>query len=69
MVNPDTGVICKPNEHGEICVKNHTMMNGYLNKPRSDYFDHEGFGVTGDLGYYDENGALYYVDRIKELIK
>ena len=44
-------------------------MMGYLNQPRETYFDQEGFGMTGDLGYYDQNGALHYVDRMKELIK
>ena len=44
-------------------------MIGYLNKPKSDIFDDEGFIMTGDLGYYDENGVLYYVDRVKELVK
>ena len=50
-------------------MKSETMMMGYLNRPASDYFDNDGFGMTGDLGYYDDYGALYYVDRIKELIK
>ena len=69
VVNPKTRVVCKPYEHGEICIKSETMMMGYLNRPASDYFDHDGFGMTGDLGYYDDYGTLYYVDRIKELIK
>jgi long-subunit acyl-CoA synthetase (AMP-forming) len=33
------------------------------------YFDEEGFGRSGDLGYYNERGELFYVDRIKEIIK
>lgn len=45
------------------------LMIGYLNRPKSDFFDDEGFGMTGDLGYYDEDGVLYYVDRVKELVK
>ena len=45
------------------------MMIGYLNQPKSNYFDDEGFGRTGDIGYYDENGVFYYVERLKEVIK
>lgn len=47
------------------------MMLEYLKRPKetAEYFDQEGFGHTGDLGYYDENGKLYFVDRMKDLIK
>jgi long-subunit acyl-CoA synthetase (AMP-forming) len=34
-----------------------------------DYFDDDGFGRTGDLAYYDNDGDLFYVDRMKEIIK
>jgi len=46
-------------------------MAGYLKRPKEtkEYFDFEGFGHTGDLGYYDKNGDFYFVDRMKELIK
>jgi 4-coumarate--CoA ligase len=46
-------------------------MVKYLNRPKetAEYFDNEGFGHTGDLGYYTEDGEIFFVDRIKELIK
>ena len=46
-------------------------MNGYLKRPEetAELIDVEGFGHTGDLGYYTEKGDIYYVDRMKELIK
>ena len=46
-------------------------MTGYLNRPMEtdQYFDSDGFGRSGDLGYFDDNGNIFYVDRIKELIK
>ena len=44
-------------------------MMGYLNKPKSAYYNDDGFGMTGDIGYYNENGVVYYVDRVKEIIK
>lgn len=47
------------------------MMLGYVNLPgeTADYFDSDGYGRTGDLGYYDENGDLFYVDRLKAIMK
>ncbi len=46
-------------------------MLGYLKKPKEtkNFFDKDGFAHTGDLVFYDENGDIYYVDRMKELIK
>jgi len=69
VVDIESRQICKPFEHGEICVRTNTMMLGYLNQPKSTYFDNQGFGMTGDIGYYDNNGVLHYVDRLKEVIK
>ncbi|KAI8441493.1 hypothetical protein MSG28_015082 [Choristoneura fumiferana] len=58
-----------PRNQGEICVKSVTLMKGYIGKDMKDDFDEDGFFKTGDVGYYDEDGFLYIVDRLKELIK
>ena len=52
-------------------MKNPYSMLGYLKKPKEtkNFFDKDGFAHTGDLVFYDENGDIYYVDRMKELIK
>ena len=59
------------NEVGELCIRGPNVMLGYWKKPKetADTIDKDGFLRTGDIGYYDENGLFYLVDRIKELIK
>jgi len=47
------------------------VMKGYFNRPKetAEIIDSEGWLHSGDLGYYDEEGHFYVVDRLKELIK
>jgi len=47
------------------------VMKGYYNNPKAtaETIDAEGWLHTGDVGYYDDKGFVYIIDRIKEFIK
>lgn len=71
VVDPTTGELLGPNKTGEIYMRGEQTMMGYLNRPEAtaDTLDGDGWIHSGDLGYFDEDGHFYVVDRIKELIK
>lgn len=56
-------------ETGEICVKGPNVMQGYWNLPEATAEAFHGDWLrTGDLGYRDEDGYFFMVDRIKDMI-
>jgi long-chain acyl-CoA synthetase len=57
-------------QEGEICIRGHNIMKGYLNnlEETSFAFWENGWFRSGDVGLLDEDGYLYIVDRIKDMI-
>jgi len=56
-------------EPGEICIAGPQVMQGYWNRPEETKAAFVGrFFRTGDVGYMDEDGFVFIVDRIKDMI-
>ena len=65
----DPTVELKTGETGEICIAGPQVMTGYWNKPQDTEDCFAGrFFRTGDVGYMDEDGYIFIVDRIKDVI-
>jgi O-succinylbenzoic acid--CoA ligase len=68
IVDP-TGSQCSPGDAGEIVVRGPTVTPGYLNRrEESARALRDGWLHTGDIGYVDEGGYLYVLDRRDDLI-
>ena len=56
-------------ERGEICIRGHNIMRGYLNRPDATKETlRNGWFHSGDIGYRDSDGCYWIVDRIKDMI-
>ncbi|MET0363143.1 MAG: class I adenylate-forming enzyme family protein [Sphingobium sp.] len=69
IFDPDTGEVVPRGERGEIAIKGPTLMMGYVGKALEDTFDNQGYFCTGDGGYVDERGYLFWEGRLTEIIK
>lgn len=71
IIDPETNRPCAPEVPGEICVRGPSLFKGYFGMPDEtrDAFDANGFFRSGDIGWLDEQGYLYYRGRYKEMIK
>ncbi|WP_127579329.1 long-chain-fatty-acid--CoA ligase [Paenibacillus koleovorans] len=69
IADPDTGAILPVGEVGEMEIKGPQVMKGYWNRPEETAeVLRDGWLRTGDMGYMDEDGYFYIVDRKKDLI-
>ena len=69
ILPPDSSERMKIGEVGEIAIKGPQVMKGYWNRPEeTNESFRDGWFLTGDLGYMDEDGFFYVVDRKKDMI-
>ncbi len=65
----DSGVPLQYGEKGEVIVKGPGVMKGYYNNPEATGKAlRDGWLYTGDIGYRDQDGFIYLVDRKKDVI-
>ncbi|CAN7247716.1 AMP-binding protein [Phenylobacterium sp. LjRoot219] len=69
IVDPLTGVVTPRGARGEVAIKGPTLMLGYLGTPLDETLDDEGYFRTGDGGYVDEQGRLFWEGRLNDIIK
>ncbi|PKM31419.1 MAG: long-chain fatty acid--CoA ligase [Gammaproteobacteria bacterium HGW-Gammaproteobacteria-11] len=73
VINVDTLEEVEPGVTGEIIMRGEQIFQGYWNKPEATAeafveLDGQRFFRSGDLGYYDEQGYFFLVDRVKRMI-
>jgi crotonobetaine/carnitine-CoA ligase len=70
IADADTGAPLGANAVGEITIKNPAMTPGYWRNPeQTQQALRDGWLYTGDLGWLDEDGFLFFVDRKKDVIR
>ena len=70
LIDLDGATITEPRIRGEVCMRGPNVTKGYWNLPQATAaaFDDGGWFHTGDVGEYDDDGFVYIVDRIKDLV-
>lgn len=69
ILGPDSTEPLANGEIGEIAIKGPQVMKGYWNRPEdTEQTFRNGWFMTGDLGYMDDQGYFYVVDRKKDII-
>jgi acyl-CoA synthetase (AMP-forming)/AMP-acid ligase II len=68
-IQDDEGTILGPHQTGEVCARSGNIMREYWNRPEETAVAFRGgWYHTGDAGYLDEDGYLFLVDRLKDMI-
>ncbi|GFP94069.1 4-coumarate--coa ligase-like 9 [Phtheirospermum japonicum] len=71
IIDLETGIGLPPGKQGELWIKGPTIMKGYVDDDKANYetLVSGGWLRMGDICYIDDEGFLFVVDRVKELIK
>lgn len=69
IADPETGATLPSGTPGEICVRGYSLMQGLYKREREEVFDADGYYHTGDAGYFNQEGLLYFQARLGEMIK
>lgn len=71
IVNLETKVMCYPRQQGHLLVSGPQIFPSYYKntKATNELIDSDGYYRTGDLAWFDEDGYIYIVDRIKDMIR
>ncbi|KAB1203584.1 4-coumarate--CoA ligase-like 5 [Morella rubra] len=71
IVDPETREALPANRTGELWLRGHSIMRGYFHNEEATAttLDSDGWLKTGDICYIDDDGFIFVVDRLKELIK
>ena len=68
-IRDEDGELVANGERGEVCARAGNFMRGYWNQPEAtEAAFRDGWYRTGDAGYLDDDGFLYLVDRLKDMI-
>jgi long-chain acyl-CoA synthetase len=69
VIKDDAGQLLPDGERGEVCVRGPNVMQGYFNRPDATAETlRDGWLHTGDVGFRDEDGFFFLVDRKKDMI-
>jgi acyl-CoA synthetase (AMP-forming)/AMP-acid ligase II len=69
-IHDEAGRALPPEKAGEIVKRSPTVMKGYYKNPEASVKAlKDGWLYTGDLGYLDDDGYLYFVDRVKDMVR
>ena len=70
VVDPATGALAATGEVGEVQFRGPHLFRGYWNKPKetAEVLAEDGWLRTGDIGYLDDEGFLFLVDRAKDIV-
>ncbi len=68
-IQDESGNVLGPHQTGEVCARAGNLMREYWNRPEETAASFRGgWYHTGDAGYLDEDGYLFLVDRLKDMI-